>query len=117
MLYSTFTVQGEEYKLRLGARQTVELEKKLGTNPLNVFMELGNGGLPKMEVMIAIIHAALQKYHHGMSIDKVYDLVDDFYDEGGSFTSLVPVVIEIFQVSGFLSEQEVQQAQEEVSPN
>lgn len=119
MLYTTITVGEQEYKLRLGARQTVELEKALGANPLNVLMEMSNGGLPRLEPMVLILHSALQKYNHGISIDKTYDLLDDYYDNGGSLVSLIPIVTEIFKVSGFFTEEEMAQAeaQGEISPN
>ena len=37
MLYTTITIDGVDYKARLNAKACVDLEKKLGTNPLNVF--------------------------------------------------------------------------------
>ena len=40
MMYYTFTVGGNDYKLRLSTRNTVALEKKIGCNPLMIF---GNG--------------------------------------------------------------------------
>ena len=47
MLYTTITINNNEYKLRLNAKASVELEKRLGKNPLNVLMELSEHNLPK----------------------------------------------------------------------
>ena len=108
MLYTTFTVKDKEYKARLTAKACVDLEKKLGTNPLNVFMGMMSSEtvvLPKMEVMITILHASLQAYEHGVTIEKVYEIYDAFVDEGKTLMDLVPILIDIFKVSGFLPEE------------
>lgn len=115
MLYTTFKMGNEELKLRLGSRDCVNLERKLGVNPLNVFMDIQNGGLPKLEPMIAILHAASQKYNHGITEDKFYDMYDEFVDNGGTIVDIIPAVLEVFKVSGFFNEAE--QAQGEENPN
>lgn len=113
MLYTTLKMGNEELKLRLGSRDSINLERKLGTNPLNIFMELSEGGLPRLEPMITILHAASQKYQHGLTEDKFFDLYDDFVDNGGSLTQLIPAVLEVFKVSGFFNEEEIKQAQDQ----
>ena len=40
MLYTTFTVKENDYKCRLSAKACVDLERKMGTNPLNVFTKI-----------------------------------------------------------------------------
>lgn len=118
MLYTTFKMGQEELKLRLGSRDCINLEKRLGTNPLNIFMELSEGGLPRLEPMITILHASAQKYQHGLTEDKFFDMYDDFVDNGGSLTQLIPAVLEVFKVSGFFNEEEVAKAQAEATdPN
>lgn len=106
MLYYTFTVKEKDYKCRLAAKNCVELEKKLGTNPLNIFMEIAKKGeVPNLEVLITILHASLQKFQHGMSLDDAYALYDEFVDEGHNLMDLVPVLLEIFKVSGLIGEE------------
>lgn len=106
MLYTTFTVKDIDYKCRLSAKACVDLEKKLGTNPLNVFMEIANTGkVPELSILIAIMHASLTQYNHGITIDKVYEIYDDFIDEGNTMMDLVPVIMETFKVSGFFKEE------------
>ena len=109
MLYHTFTVNDKDYKCRLTARACVDLEKKLGENPLNVFISIANNGveLPKLESLITILHASMQSMEHNMSIDKVYELYDEYVDAGHTMMDLIPEVLEIFKVSGFFNEEQV----------
>ena len=107
MMYTTLTINNRDYKCRLGAKNCVDLEKKLGTNPLNVFMTIAdNSQLPKMETLIYILHASLQQYNHGMSLDDTYNLYDEFVEEGHTIVDLIPIILEIFKVSGFFHEGE-----------
>ena len=106
MLYYTLTIKDKDYKCRLAARNCVDLEKKLGTNPLNIFMEIAKKGeVPNLEVLMIILHASLQKYQHGISLDDTYDIYDEFVDEGNNLMDLVPVLLEIFKVSGLMGEE------------
>lgn len=106
MLYTTLTVKDIDYKCRLNARACVDLEKKLGTNPLNLFMEIANTSkLPELNTLITILQASLVQYQHGMNIDKTYELYDNFVDEGHNMMDLIPVIMEIFKVSGFFPEE------------
>lgn len=105
MLFTDFKVGEKELKLRLDSRGCVALEKKLGKSPLDIFMEAQNGSLPKLEGVIAILHASLQKYQHGYTEEKVYDLYDEYIEAGGSFIELIPVLLDVFKVSGFFKEE------------
>ena len=106
MLYTTFTVKDRDYKLRLNAKSCVDLEKKLGTNPINVFMGMVNDNIkfPTLNVLINILHQSMQALEHGITIDKAYEIYDDFIEEGHSMTDLIPVIIDVFKVSGLLPE-------------
>ena len=63
------------------------------------------GKVPDLEVLITIFHASLQKFNHGMTMDNTYDLYDEFVDEGHNIMDLVPVLLEIFKVSGLMGEE------------
>lgn len=119
MLYTTISVGNKEYKARLNAKACVDLEKKLGTNPLNIFVKmLGDGDniiLPSLGDLIAILHASLQAYHHGISVDKAYEIYDDFVNEGHNIMDLVAIVGEIYKVSGLMPE-EVEENDKEIAP-
>lgn len=103
MIYTTFKVKDTEYKLRLTTRAMIDVEKKLGENPLNIFMRIGDSdSMPEISSLMCVLWGAMQPYNHGMSMDAVYDLFDEFIDEGHTLLDLVPVLAEVFKVSGFL---------------
>ena len=112
MLYSDFKVGDKELKLRLDSRSCVTLERKLGKSPLAIFME-GDGSLPKLEDLILVLHASLQKYNKGYTEDKTYDLYDEYIEEGNTFTDFIPVIMDIFKVSGFFKDAEVAESEVE----
>lgn len=104
MRYVEFKVGKEEYKLRLGANEIINLEKKLQDNPLNVLMKIEDGGLPKIETLLYILHASLQRFHHGITLEDVTDIYDSYVEAGGTFTSLLTEMVEVFKISGFFKE-------------
>ncbi|WIF95014.1 DUF6096 family protein [Caminicella sporogenes] len=108
MRYTEFKVGEKEFKLRLGAGEIVNLEKKLGKNPLDILMNVEKGELPKIGDTLAILHAAMQKFHHNITMEKVYQLYDEYVDEGNAYTDLIPIVLEVFKVSGFFKEAQVE---------
>ncbi|WP_044736516.1 DUF6096 family protein [Geobacillus kaustophilus] len=103
MLYKEFKVGEKEFKLRMVASSIVALEKQLGgQNPLNILMGIESGQLPPVSAVLQILHAALQKFHHGMTYEKVLELYDEYVELGNSYTDLIPILIDVFKVSGFL---------------
>ena len=111
MLYTTFTVKDRDYKLRLNAKACVDLEKKLGTNPINVFMGMVNDNIkfPTLNVLINILHQSMQALEHGITIDKTYEIYDNFIEDGHQMSDLYLVIVEVFKVSGLIREEEVEE--------
>jgi hypothetical protein len=105
MLYTELSIGGVDYKLRLDAKACVSLERKLGKSALDVLTATQKGSLPKVEEIILIIHASLQKYHSGTTEAATYDLYDKYIADGSSFMDLIPVVLDIFKVSGFFKDE------------
>lgn len=100
MKYIDFTAGNNEYKLRLSIRNTVALEKALGCNPLMIF---GNGDrLPTITEMTAILHASLQQYHHNISMIDAQDIFESWLEDGNAPTDFIPVIIDIYKVSGII---------------
>lgn len=103
MLYTDFTAGNKEYKLRLNTRNLISLENKLGCNPLAIF---GDGEtLPTITQMVAILHAALQPYNHGITLNDAYDIFDNYLEEH-TMTDFIPVIIELYKVSGLIKQEE-----------
>lgn len=107
MLYYTWCIKDKdgntkkELKLRLTSRAAVELENRIGGNPLNELMAMQNGRLPTTRFIAENLKASLQKFEHGFGENEVYDLLDEYTDDGGTLMELVPVLIEVYKVSGF----------------
>lgn len=102
MLYTEFTVGTETYKLRLNTRAIIVLEKQLGCNPISIF---GDGDtIPTISTMVSILHASLQQYQHNITMDAAYDIFDRYLADGHSMTDFLPVIIEIFRVSGLIKD-------------
>ena len=100
MMYFEFEAGNRVYKLRLNTRNIVALERTLGCNPLSIF---GKGDtIPTISVMVAILHASLQSLEHGITMDEAYTIFDKYLADGHAMTDFIPVIIEIFKVSGII---------------
>ena len=89
---------------KLTTRNLVKLEKKLGKNPLSVFIGIENGEMPKLSDLLLIWQHILlaedEKKYSDMSA--VYDEYDNFLSEGGNLVSLMNEIIEVLQDSGVI---------------
>lgn len=107
MLFYTLKVNEKEYRCRLTAKACVDLEKRLGTNPLNVLAKVGNNNeLPPLESLIVILHSSLQTMEHGITLDKAYEIYDEYVDSGKTLIDFITEIIEIFKTSGFFNEED-----------
>lgn len=104
-LYTTLTVKDNDYKLRLGAKACVDLEKKLGTNPVNILMAIAEKNeVPSLNTVLTIIQASLSQYNP-MTFEKTYELYDKYVEDGHTMLELIPVIMEVFKVSGLIPEE------------
>lgn len=101
-MYTEIIIGGVAYKLRLTTRASIAIEKALGFNPMNIFIAMEDGSMPKLGDMITILHGMLQPLNHGISLDKAYDLFDTYVAEGNSMFDLVNIFSEVFQESGYM---------------
>lgn len=111
MMYTEFTVGKKTLKLRLTTRTIVALEKKLGKNPLSIFNGMQHMEMPLVSDIIMLLHASLQALEHGYTEDMVYDLYDEYIEDGHDIRDIIEVIYEVFQASGLLKKEE------EASPN
>lgn len=105
MMYKEFTVGNKEYKLRLNTRNTVNLEKQLGCNPLSIFGDGDN--IPTVTTMVQVLYASLVSYNHGITLNDAYDIFDNYLADGHSMTDFIPVILDIYKVSGIIKNDEV----------
>lgn len=100
MMYIDFNAGEKDYKLRLSTRNIVALEKQLGCNPLAIF---GAGDtIPTITTMVQILHASMQQYNHGVTLNDAYDIFDAWLADGHNSTEFIPVILEIYKVSGII---------------
>lgn len=102
--FSIWTVGDRDIKLKLKTSAVVELENKYKQNLLSIMGE-GEGGMPALVVMLDIVYAAAKDWNHGLKKNEVYDLYDQYLDEGGSMLKFYTnIFMDVFLVSGFFSE-------------
>jgi len=98
--FAVWTVGGEEYKLKLTTAVICQLEDKFKRNLLNLL-----DGVPPLAVMLTITQGAMKTWNHGMKYADVQNLFDKYCEEGGTqLTFMTDVLMEIYKVSGFFSE-------------
>lgn len=91
------------FKLRLDAKRIVELEDKLGgKSPLSILAVVQENKLPSLKDLLLVLHLSLQPYHHGFTLEKVYELYDNFTEEGHTFNEFLQVIIEVYKSSGLI---------------
>lgn len=102
MRYTIWKVGEEEYRLRLSVAECVALEKRLGgRNPMDLLMGVQEGKLPTLTASLALLQSAMQYDRRGVSAQEVGRLYERYLDEGNSYTDLLTVIMEVFEVSGF----------------
>lgn len=98
-----FIVGEKTYQLSLTTRSIVLLERQLGCNPISIFL---NGEdetrIPSVTEMVNILHASLQRFHHGIDMNTAYSIFDDYLADGHSITDFIPVLVDLFKVSGIM---------------
>lgn len=100
--FHTWTVGGEDHKLKLNASMVVKLEEKYRTNITNLIMA---DGTPPLSTMLTIAQAAIAPWEHGTNIDKVYGLYNAWVEEGGNQQDfLSKIILPTMAVSGFFTE-------------
>jgi len=118
-MYRVLTIGEKEYKLKLNTNATILIEDKLGGNILDPIMGMsatapvdGKGNinmkkmnkipLPSLKYLVTVLWGSLQKFHHGMTFDKVCDLIDEYIENGKSQMDLFSEVMELLTESGVL---------------
>lgn len=92
-----------DYKLALNTRMMVELERKLGRNPIDILIDAANEKMPKISDMVLTLWASAQRFNHGISLDDCYDIFDNYIGEGHSYTDFITVMMDIFTTSGLIA--------------
>ena len=110
MMYELVVIKDKEYKLCLPMMQMIDLEKKLGENPLNKLMAMADGNkLPEMDFILDVIHYSLKKYQPKTSRDEAANFIDEYFEEEeNDLTTLIELMFSIFNKSGFFKMNQVE---------
>ncbi|MBC8536890.1 DUF6096 family protein [Feifania hominis] len=96
--FVTLQVGGEEYRLRLTAEAILAAEKKLDKSIITALQTIQENLLGTVTV---ILWAAMQPLQPGTTMERVYEIYDDYIDGGHTVEELLAVITELFEVSGF----------------
>ena len=110
MLYVPFKVGEKELKLRINGQNIAMLEQKLGRNPLDILIASSDTHLPKVSDMVAMLHASLQAMEHGYTEEKVWQLYDEYVDNGGDMKQLLELLEAVLKESGLIPREEPKEA-------
>lgn len=99
--YETLTVCGSEYKFKLTTANAVKLEAELKTDLLRGLERLGEIGV----LAKYYYYAAVSMNDSISKIDDVYQLFDDYITDGGTYSQLQDLIVEIMLTSGILSQE------------
>lgn len=105
-MFTEFNVGDHTYKLRLTTQGSVQLEKELGANPLQIFMGIDEDVLPKIGDMMLVLYQMLRPYNHGITLTDTYEIFDKYIADGHNVWDLVPVIIDVFKEAGFIPKDE-----------
>lgn len=100
-MYYTLTIKDRDYKLKLTTEAICQVEDKLGGSLLLIFGMNGDK-LPTTREMITIFTYALQAYIPAMKSKEAAKLFDDWIEDGHTYTDFIPIIFEIFKVSGII---------------
>lgn len=126
--FHVLEVGGEEYKLHIDARRIAELEKRLGFSPSMLIFNVGKAikskrptqaeqieamaYMPTMEQYALVLHAALQSFEHGKTLDDAYDILTEYLQEKTT-NELFVELQKILNVSGLMGETKEEVKEEE----
>ena len=101
-MFTEIEINGQVYKLRLRTIDIVQVEKRLGHNLMDMFMEIESNKLPQLREMLIVLHGAMNTYNHGVKEQQLYELYDQWLEEGHTMFDLVPIVLELLQKGGII---------------
>lgn len=109
-------IEFQGLRLCLKTKEKMQLEDMIG-NPLTYLfgmmgsmdeedMDFTKLQLPPLKVIVATVHVAAQRYEHGMSKEKIMDVIDEYLDEDGKsvITLFTDVFLPLLQTGKYLPE-------------
>lgn len=103
--FHTWTVNGQEYKLKLTTAFITQLENKYRRNLMTL---LTDGDIPPLAVMLTVTQGAMAPWNHGVSYPDVQRLYERWVEDGGSQMEFyTQIIMPTLAVSGFFTQSQV----------
>lgn len=101
MSYLLFKVNMfKEYKLRLTMQNIITLEATLNKDIYSIMVDFISGSLP-LESLLQILKQSMMAYDYVKCDNDVYNIYDEYLDEGHSMQDLYLIVFKIIEHAGF----------------
>ena len=103
MNFVNFEAGEKTYKLKMSITDVINLEKKIGCNPMGIFgLDENNPQMPTVTDMVAILCHSMQKYEHGITMREAAEIFENWLEDGHQIGEFVPIIFDIFKVSGII---------------
>lgn len=100
-MYFDFEAGNKAYKLRLTTKAIMNLESKIGCNPVAIFgLDSNNPKIPTTTTMIHILHNSLTHFNHGITLNDAIAIWEAWIEDGHQPMEFCEVINEIFYASG-----------------
>ena len=106
MNYVELVIGGETYKLRLPIKNCAQLEKQLGCNPVQLLWNIDENILPKVSEIAILLQSMLSTYNHGITLEKTFELLEQYVAEGHKLFDLMEVFVQVFRECGLIGKVE-----------
>lgn len=117
-MYFDFEAGNKAYKLRLTTKAVMNLESKIGCNPVAIFgLDGNNPKIPTVTEMVHILHNSLTHFHHGITLNDAMEIFDAWLDDGHQSMEFCEVINGIFFASGIYKKATNDEAEEDNEKN
>ena len=111
--YVEWCVREKVYKLKLTTGIIRRLEQGFGKSLLSAVLD---EGIPSVDVLSTLLQAALQKFHHGIKSIAVDEMLDEYFEAGGTQLDLLrEVVYPLMHDAGFFTQAQMDLLTKELS--
>lgn len=111
--YVEWCVREKVYKLKLTTGVIRRLEQGWNKSLLSAVLD---EGIPSIDVLSTLLQAALQKFHHGIKSMAVDEMLDEYFEAGGTqFDLLREVVYPLMHDAGFFTQAQMDLLTKELS--
>lgn len=111
--YVEWCVREKVYKLKLTTGVIRRLEQGWKKSLLSAVLD---EGIPSVDVLSTLLQGALQKFHHGIKSMAVDEMLDEYFDAGGTQIDLLrDVVYPLMHDAGFFTQAQMDLLTKELS--